>query len=136
MVTRSKPIGSSRAVSRKIGSTARVTAVITPRAPIPTRAAAKTSGFSSAEQTMTVPSAVTSSNARIWADMEAESRPVPCVPVEVAPAIVCSMMSPMFVSDSPSRASAVLSRLSGVPASTVTVIAARSTGATATGPRI
>ncbi|CAM5375395.1 hypothetical protein SCALM49S_01241 [Streptomyces californicus] len=36
------------------------------------------------------------------------------------------MMSPMFVSDRPSRASAVLSRLSGVPASTVTVIASRS----------
>lgn len=58
--------------------------------------------------------------------MEAESRPVPCVPVEVAPAIVCSMMSPMLVRESPSRASAVLRRLSGVPASTVTVIALRS----------
>lgn len=125
-MTRSKDIGSSRAVSRKTGSTAKVIALITPSAPSPIRAAAKTSGFSSGEQRRTVPSAVTSSSARICADIDAESRPVPWVPVEVAPATVCSMMSPMLVSDSPSRASAALSRFSGVPASTVTVIAVRS----------
>ena len=34
----------------------------------------------------------------------------------VAPETVCSMMSPMFVSDSPSRARATFSRFSGVPA--------------------
>ncbi|MGY3679172.1 hypothetical protein ACVWXU_002795 [Streptomyces sp. TE33382] len=126
-MTLSKVIGSSRAVSRKTGSTAKVIAVITPRAPSPSRAAANTSGFSSAEHRSTVPLAVTSSRPRICADMDAESRPVPWVPVEVAPATVCSMMSPMFVSDRPSRARAALSRLSGVPASTVTVIAVRST---------
>lgn len=100
--------------------------MITPSAPSPTRATAKTSGFSRSEQRRTVPSAVTSSRARICAAMDAESRPVPWVPVEVAPATVCSMMSPMLVSDRPSRARAALSRLSGVPASTVTVIASRS----------
>lgn len=99
---------------------------MTPSAPSPIRATAKISGFSVSEQVSTVPSAVTISRARICADMDAESRPVPWVPVEVAPATVCSMMSPMLVSESPSRASAVLSRFSGVPASTVTVIAARS----------
>lgn len=57
---------------------------------------------------------------------EAESRPVPWVPVLVAPETVCSMMSPMLVSDSPSRARAALSRLIGVPAPTVTVPASRS----------
>ncbi|CAM5250576.1 hypothetical protein SVIOM342S_03367 [Streptomyces violaceorubidus] len=69
---------------------------------------------------------MTSSRPRIWAAIEAESRPVPWVPVLVAPATVCSMMSPMLVSDRPSRASAMLSLLSGVPASTVTVMASRS----------
>ncbi|GAA3215574.1 hypothetical protein GCM10020256_17240 [Streptomyces thermocoprophilus] len=90
------------------------------------RAAAKTSGFSFSEQVSTEPSAVTSSSALIWAAIEAESRPVPWVPVLVAPETVCSMMSPMLVSDSPSRARATLSLLSGVPASTVTVMASRS----------
>lgn len=90
------------------------------------RAAAKTSGFSFSEQVSTEPSAVTSSSPLIWAAIEADSRPVPCVPVLVAPETVCSMMSPMFVSDRPSRARARLSLLSGVPASTVTVKASRS----------
>src|SRR5690606_32750576 len=105
---------------------AKVIAVTMPRAPRPIRAAAKTSGFSFSEQVSTEPLAVTSSSARIWAAMEPESRPVPCVPVLTAPDTVCSMMSPMLASDRPSRASATLSRFSGVPASTVTVPAARS----------
>ncbi len=90
------------------------------------RAAAKISGFSFSEQARTEPSEVTSSRPWIWAAIEPESRPVPCVPVLVAPETVCSMMSPMFVSDRPSRARAMLSLLSGVPASTVTVMASRS----------
>lgn len=110
-----------------MGSTEKVIAVMIPRAPMPTRAAANTSGFSFSEQLRTEPSAVTSSSPVIWAAIEAESRPVPCVPVLTAPETVCSMMSPMFVSDSPSRARARLRRLSGVPASTVTVPASRST---------
>lgn len=128
-MTLSKVIGSSRAVSRKIGSTANVIAVMTPRAPSPIRAAAKTARSSAvplSEQVRTEPSAVTSSSPLICADIDADSRPVPCVPVLVAPDTVCSMMSPMFVSDRPSQARARLSRLSGVPASTVTVPASRS----------
>jgi hypothetical protein len=113
-------------VSRKTGSTAKVIAVTMPRAPRPIRAAAKISGFSFSEQVSTEPSAVTSSSPLIWAAIEPDSRPVPCVPVLVAPETVCSMMSPMLVSDSPSRASAALSLLSGVPASTVTVMDSRS----------
>ncbi len=97
-----------------------------PSAPRPMRAAAKTSGFSFSEQVSTEPSAVTSSRPLIWAAIEADSRPVPCVPVLMAPDTVCSMMSPMLVSDRPSRARAALSLLSGVPASTVTVMASRS----------
>lgn len=72
------------------------------------------------------PSAVTSSRPRIWAAMEAESRPVPWVPVLVAPETVCSMMSPMFVSDRPSRARAAFRSFRTVPAATVTVPASRS----------
>lgn len=91
------------------------------------RAAANTSGFSVGEHVSTEPSAVTISSARICAASEPDSRPVPWVPVPVAPETVCSMMSPMLVSERPSRARASFSRLSGVPASTVTVPAARST---------
>ena len=84
-MTLSKVIGSSRAVSRKTGSTAKVIAVTTPSAPSPIRAAAKTSGFSFSEQVSTEPSAVTSSRPLIWAAIDPESRPVPWVPVLVAP---------------------------------------------------
>lgn len=107
-------MGSSRARSRKTGSTAKVSEVITPSAPSPIRAAAKSSGFCSREQLRREPSAVTSSSPVICAEREAEARPVPWVPVLVAPATVCSMMSPMLVSDRPSRARATLSRFSGV----------------------
>lgn len=93
---------------------------------MPSRAAAKTSGFSFSEHVSSRPSAVTSSSARICAEREAESRPVPWVPVLVAPETVCSMMSPMLVSERPSRARARLRSLRTVPAATVTVPAARS----------
>lgn len=73
---------------------------------------------------------MTSSRAVVWAAIDAESRPVPWVPVDVAPETVCSMMSPMLVSDSPCAASVSLRCLSGVPAATVTVPASRSTART------
>lgn len=122
-------MGSSRAVRKKSGSTAKVIAVTMPRAPMPIRAAAKTARSSASpfsEQFSSRPSAVTSSRPRIWAAMEAESRPVPWVPVPVAPETVCSMMSPMLVSERPSRARATFRSLSTVPAATVTVPAVRS----------
>ena len=52
---------------------------------------------------------------------------MPCVPVEIAPATVCRSMSPMLCSASPRPCSRRFSSCSGVPASTVTVIASRST---------
>ncbi|CAM5706371.1 hypothetical protein SANTM175S_05275 [Streptomyces antimycoticus] len=131
-MTRSKGIGSSRAVSRNSGSTAKVIALTTPSEPSPIRAAAKISGFSVAEQRSTEPSAVTSSRPLIWAAIEALSRPVPWVPVAVAPATVCSMMSPILASDSPWAVSVSLSCRSGVPAATVTVPASRSSPRTPT----
>ena len=56
--------------------------------------------------------------------------PVPWVPVEVAPAIVWRSMSPRFDSASPRLASSSFSRQSGMPASTVAVIASRSIATT------
>ena len=52
--------------------------------------------------------------------------PVPCVPVEMAPAAVCSSMSPILCRARPRPFSRSLSSDRGVPASTVTVIASRS----------
>ena len=48
-----------------------------------------------------LPSASTSSRPVTWAAMLARSRPVPWVPVWMAPATVCSWMSPMFARASP-----------------------------------
>ncbi len=73
------------------------------------------------------PSASTSSSPATWAAMPPTSRPVPCVPVWVAPATVCTWMSPMLASDSPRASNSALSTCRGQPASTVTVPAARST---------
>ena len=94
---------------------------MTPRAPSPIRAAAKTSGFSFSEQVSTEPSAVTSSRPRIWAAIEAESRPVPCVPVLVAPGDRL-LHDVAHVRERQALAGeSRFSRFSGVPASTVTV---------------
>jgi hypothetical protein len=57
---------------------------------------------------------------------DADVRPVPWVPVETAPETVCSMMSPMLVSESPAAASVSLRCFRGVPAATVTVPPSRS----------
>ena len=70
---------------------------------------------------------VTSSSPRTCAESDATRPPLPWVPVEIAPATVCSAMSPMLCSVRPSSASRALRTWSGVPASAVTVIASRST---------
>ena len=57
--------------------------------------------------------------------------PVPCVAVEVAPAIDWYAMSPMFSSASPRRSSSSHSFCSGMPACTVTVSLAGSCSRTA-----
>ena len=126
-------IGCSCASTTKSGSTWKVRVVRMPSAPSPTRATSRTSGFSSADACSTSPVPVTSSMPASWADRPAAVPPVPWVPVEVAPARVCSAMSPMLCSDRPSRSSARLRSFSGVPARAVTVIASRSTSTT---PRI
>ncbi len=100
-MTSAQAIGSSRAVSRKAGTTRKVTAVSTPSAPRPIRAAWNRSASWSAEQDTMLPSASTISSAVTWAAMPPRSRPVPWVPVWIAPATVCSWMSPMFARASP-----------------------------------
>ena len=61
--------------------------------------------------------------------MPPRSRPVPWVPVWMAPATVCSWMSPMFCRASPWLRRYSLSTRSGQPAATVTCPAAASTDA-------
>ena len=117
------------------GSTRNVTAVTMPSAPSPTRAAANSSASSavpSDRACTSEPSPVTSSSAATCADSDARRPPVPCVPVAIAPATVCRSMSPRLCSARPRPCSRSLSTCSGVPASTVTVIASRSTARTPT----
>ena len=102
----SQSIGNSCASSVNSGSTAKVRVVRMPSAPRPSRATANTSGFSVAAAVSTSPLPVTSSRPASWALSEATRPPVPWVPVEVAPATVCSAMSPMLCSDSPSASRA------------------------------
>ena len=96
-------------------------AVITPRAPRPTRASSSSSGRSSAEVVRREPSASTISSPRIWVAIPPKRPPVPCVPVDVAPARVCRSMSPRFSMASPCSSRSGVSRCSGMPAPTVTV---------------
>jgi hypothetical protein len=56
--------------------------------------------------------------------------PVPWVPVEIAPAMVCASMSPRLVMASPSVSSSALSRRIVVPERTVTCPVSRSTRST------
>ena len=101
-----------------------------PSAPRPTRPASKSATSSSVppgRACTTDPSAVTTSRPATWADREAQRPPVPWVPVAIAPATVCRSMSPMLCSARPRPCRRSLSTCNGVPASTVTVIASRST---------
>ena len=122
-----KVIDPSVAWRRNAGSTWKVTATSTPIAPSPTRAASKRSGSLCASTVVTAPSEVTSSSRATCEESEAQRPPEPCVPVEMAPATLCRSMSPRLFSASPSPSSWELSRCRGVPASTVAVIADRST---------
>jgi len=93
---------------------------ITPSAPRPTWAAANKSGRCCGEQETTDPSARMSSSAATAVAMPPSRAPVPCVPVEIAPAIVCASMSPRLGIARPSTSSAALSRRIVVPDRTVT----------------
>ena len=81
-----------------------------------------------------LPSASTSSSAVTCMAMPPRSRPVPWVPVWIAPATVCSWMSPMFARASPLACNCSLRSRSRQPASTVTSPAAASTARTARSP--
>ncbi len=101
----------------KAGTQCRVTAEITPSAPRPTRAA---SSSSPSPISMTPPEAVTSRTPVTREERFPKRAPVPCVAVEMAPAMVCGSTSPWFSSASPWRASAGPSSRIVIPASTVT----------------
>ena len=118
----------SCARSRNSGSTWKVTVVRIPSAPSPTRATSSTSAFSVGDARSTSPVAGHQLQpGELRRQRRAARPPVPWVPVETAPASVCSAMSPMLCSESPSRSSSSLRTWSGVPARAVTVIASRST---------
>jgi hypothetical protein len=85
----------------KAGIALKVTLAITPRAPSPTRTAGSSSGSESAETSSSVPSGSTSSTASTSVERFRKRAPVPCVPVEIAPEIVCRSMSPRFSSANP-----------------------------------
>jgi hypothetical protein len=97
-----------------------VTAAIVPSAPIPTRAARSSSGLVAALRWRTLPSARTSSSPSTRAEMLRRRAPVPWVPVEIAPEIVCRSMSPRFSIARPSPASSSFSSASTVPPATLT----------------
>ena len=93
---------------------------MTPRAPIPRRAASKTSGCEVGEQERTDPSAATSCSPTTVAGSPGAPHPVPWVPVDTAPASDCSAKSPRFCCANPSSQSRGPSRCRRVPAQTVT----------------
>ena len=81
-----------------------------------------------------LPSARTISSAVTCAAIPPRSRPVPWVPVWIAPATVCSWMSPMFARASPRAYRYSLRSRSRQPASTVTSPASSSTARMARSP--
>ncbi|AQA25737.1 FAD-linked oxidoreductase domain protein [Rhodococcus sp. MTM3W5.2] len=88
------------------------------------------SAFSSAEQFITEPSASTICSARTWVARPPKRAPVPWVPVEIAPAMDCTSMSPRFVIARPRDHNVGLSSFRRVPARTVTRAPDGSTGIT------
>ena len=85
--TSSTRIGSSMAWSRNAFTACSVTVDTIPRAPTPTRAAARTSGFSSAVASTIEPSPAMSRSPTMRLEMLPKCQPVPWVAVDVAPAI-------------------------------------------------
>ena len=93
------------------------------RPPTPASRAA----FSVAEHRSTEPSPVTRVSARTWVASPPSRLPLPWVPVERAPAMVCRSMSPRLGRASPYAARARLRSASRVPPPTVTRPDSRST---------
>ncbi len=119
-MTSSSGMGRSSAASRNAGTQRSVTVAIRPSAPMLILAAANRSGLSAAETVTSDPSAVTSSRASTWVAIPPRPAPVPCVPVEMAPEIVCASMSPRFGMARPSASRPALSWRRVVPDRTVT----------------
>ena len=112
--------GASMPCSVNAGTQRSVTSAITPSAPSPTRAARKISGSRSCEHTSVEPSASTSVSSATCAEMLRSRAPVPCVAVEIAPAMLCTSMSPRFSIARPYVASRRLSSRIVMPACTRT----------------
>src|SRR6266516_2725839 len=106
---------------RLAGTTRSFTFAITPSVPSDTCAALNTSGSRSGEHSRISPDAVTSVKPSTCVDKVPNCVPVPCVPVLIAPDILCTSMSPRFSWASPCSKSMFPRFLSTVPPSTVTL---------------
>src|SRR6266566_6038992 len=106
---------------RLAGTTRSFTFAITPSVPSDTCAALNTSGSRSVEHSRISPAAVTSVKPSTCVDNVPNRVPVPCVPVLIAPEILCTSMSPRFSCASPCSKSISPRFLSTVPPRIVTV---------------
>jgi hypothetical protein len=98
-----------------------------PSAPMPSCSAGNDSSDLSRRTTPPVP--VTTVTASTQEASVEWATPVPCVPVEIAPATVCASMSPRFGTARPCAASQVFSAYIGIPACTVTSLPCTAIGA-------
>src|SRR5260221_9031206 len=94
---------------------------MTPSVPSDTCAALNTSGFCPGEHSIISPDAVTRVMPSTCVDRVPKCTPVPCVPVLIAPVMLCSSMSPRFSWARPRSKSAFPRFLSRVPPHTVAV---------------
>jgi len=92
------------------------TCVRTPSAPSPTRPSRQMSSFCVGEHSRNSPSAVTSENPATCPASPVNAEPVPCVEVEIEPAIVWAVMSPMLARANPAAASRWLTSCNTMPA--------------------
>src|SRR6185437_4109614 len=112
--------GSSTPLSVNAGTQRSVTSAIAPSAPRPTRAARNTSGSCCSEQASVEPSARTRVSSTTCEEMLRSREPVPCVAVEIAPAMLWTSMSPRFSIARPWRSSCALSSAIVMPVCTLT----------------
>ena len=122
--TSRKRRGSSTARKRNAGTTRMSTHTKMPRLPSPTRPRRQTSLFCVSEHSSNEPSAVTSPNPATCPARPVNVRPVPCVDVEIEPATVWAVMSPMFASATPAAARCWLASCSTIPAGIRAIIRA------------
>mmetsp|Transcript_21148 Transcript_21148/g.42160 ORF Transcript_21148/g.42160 Transcript_21148/m.42160 type:complete len:263 (-) Transcript_21148:66-854(-) len=106
--------------SLKIGTTLSVTVVMTPKQPSPTDAYESSSELLPLVASTSVPLASSISRPTTAVEMEPSSRPVPCVPVWMAPATDWAAVAPKLRKANPSSSSMALRSLRRVPAWTLT----------------